>query len=58
MGFGKIAAHQVQEMAKQAKAGLTSEADARRNAEQYLNNLNPTDRQEALNELAQKANNR
>lgn len=58
MGYGKIAAHQIASKVDMAKAGLITEADARKQSEQLLNNLNAADRQEALTVLSQKTQRR
>jgi len=58
MGHGKVAAYQIASKVDMAKAGLISEADARQQSEQLLNNLPEADRQEALTVLRQQAQNR
>ena len=47
MGFGQIAAHQVQSLAAAARAGALDPEQARKAAEDNLNRLNPVDRAEA-----------
>jgi len=47
MGFGQIAAHQIQQLAAQAQAGVLPKEAARKAAEDNLNRLNPADRAEA-----------
>jgi hypothetical protein len=55
VGYGQCVAFQIEQMVDRAKAGLISEADARRNAEITLSSLNQADRQEALAALHRKA---
>ncbi|MEV5236459.1 hypothetical protein [Streptomyces pseudogriseolus] len=47
MGFGKIAAHQVQKLAQMARDGAMDPASARKAAEDNLGRLKPADRAEA-----------
>lgn len=55
MGFGRIAAHQIQQLAAQAEAGVLDPAAARRAADTNLARLTPADRQEAEAILRQNA---
>ncbi|MGY1579170.1 hypothetical protein [Streptomyces sp. MN13] len=55
MGFGQIAAHQIQQLAAQAQAGALNPEAARKAAEDNLARLNPADRQEAEAILRQNA---
>lgn len=47
MGFGRIAAHQVQALAQMARDGAMDPASARKAAEDNLDRLKPADRAEA-----------
>lgn len=55
MGFGEVAAFQIEGKVEMAQAGLITEAEARQQSESLLNYLSPADRQEALAVLSQKA---
>jgi hypothetical protein len=55
VGFGQIAAHQIQQLAAQARAGALDPAAARQAADNNLARLSPADRQEAEAILRQNA---